>query len=266
MIEPETKIYIDGKIADVVSYTTRKLGDTPTDDLQLTPKKYVTGQISSVISSVNSAFIPKGIGTTKGDVIGFSAASVAGRLGVGTDGQVLTASSVSSLGIKWSTISAFNSNYVFGNMTDVVVAPNGVITNTDFTVTTTFTPTLVKLYFFVQGFQNSTAAYYGAKGIASYTGTTLVGWYAIWTGSDVNLGTPLSGDDGVPALGGFTMLRNDVIITNNPSAGQNIASSVQMQLSVNSVSSTSFVIRARALGGAGNGSNARAKVYYEAWA
>lgn len=161
---------------------------------------------------------------------------------------------------------AFNTNYVFGNMTDVVQAPDGATVNTDFTVTTTFTPTLIKLYFFVQGWKNSTAQYFGAKGIASYTGTTLVSWYPIWTGSDVNLGTVITGDNGTPSGAISAVLANQAIITNAPAAGQNIATSVQTVLTINSVSSTNFVIRVASKGGAGNTSNSRASVYYEAWA
>ncbi len=39
--------------------------------------------------------------TTKGDLLGFS--TIIGRLGVGTDGQILTADSASTFGFKWST-------------------------------------------------------------------------------------------------------------------------------------------------------------------
>lgn len=42
--------------------------------------------------------------TTKGDLISYS--TVTARLGVGTDGQVLTADSAQSLGIKWATSAA----------------------------------------------------------------------------------------------------------------------------------------------------------------
>lgn len=44
---------IDDSIAEVVSYSTKKLGDTPNDALQLTPKKYVDAQ-TSILSSILS--------------------------------------------------------------------------------------------------------------------------------------------------------------------------------------------------------------------
>lgn len=40
--------------------------------------------------------------TTKGDVLGASAAQTYGRLAIGTDGQVLTADAASTLGFKWA--------------------------------------------------------------------------------------------------------------------------------------------------------------------
>ncbi len=51
----------------------------------------------------NDAQIPKSIGTTKGDVIGFTGASTPVRYGVGTDGKVFTADSASSTGWSWQT-------------------------------------------------------------------------------------------------------------------------------------------------------------------
>ena len=89
MTEEEIKKLIDDKIAEFTAFGKVKYGDTPTDDLQLVPKKYVDGQYSSIVSSVNGAFVLKGTGTAKGDLIGYSSASVVGRLGVGTDGQFL---------------------------------------------------------------------------------------------------------------------------------------------------------------------------------
>lgn len=47
--------------------------------------------------------------TTKGDIFVATAAQVFARLGVGTDGQVLTADSAQSTGIKWATPSGAGS-------------------------------------------------------------------------------------------------------------------------------------------------------------
>lgn len=53
-----------------------------------------------------STVIAKTLMTTKGDLIGASAASTPVRVGVGTDGQVLTADSAEAAGWKWSTASS----------------------------------------------------------------------------------------------------------------------------------------------------------------
>lgn len=53
MEEQATQTYVDEKISRALDFSTKKIGDIPTDAIQLTPKQYVDGQISSVISSVN---------------------------------------------------------------------------------------------------------------------------------------------------------------------------------------------------------------------
>lgn len=57
-------------------------------------------------SAVTGAGIPSTIVDAKGDVIAASAADTVGRLAVGSNGQVLTADSAQSLGVKWASPSA----------------------------------------------------------------------------------------------------------------------------------------------------------------
>jgi hypothetical protein len=47
--------------------------------------------------------IPKSLVTTKGDIVTATAGSTPARLGVGTNGQVLTADSTTATGIKWAS-------------------------------------------------------------------------------------------------------------------------------------------------------------------
>lgn len=54
------------------------------------------------VATANAA-IPKSLVTTKGDIVTATAGSTPARLGVGSNGQVLTADSTTATGIKWAT-------------------------------------------------------------------------------------------------------------------------------------------------------------------
>lgn len=75
--------------------------------------------IIAVETALGASPLTKAIGTTKGDIIAFTGSATPVRRAVGTNGQVLTADSSESDGVKWSASSAlasgpaaFGDNYV----------------------------------------------------------------------------------------------------------------------------------------------------------
>jgi hypothetical protein len=80
------------QLSDSISTTSSVLAATPT-------------AVKSAYDLANGA-VAKSTFTTKGDIVAATAASTISRLGVGTNGQVLTADSTAATGIKWGTPSA----------------------------------------------------------------------------------------------------------------------------------------------------------------
>lgn len=95
--------------------TTTNYGWTTPDDTALV--KDGASAIRSLGSSIDTtlkaqidAQIPDSIIDAKGDLISATAADTPARLAVGTNGQVLTADSSTSTGLKWATVSASPAN------------------------------------------------------------------------------------------------------------------------------------------------------------
>ncbi len=53
-MDNETKNYVDAAVTESTKYNTPKYGDTPTDNLQLVPKKYVSSVVSSLVGAINA--------------------------------------------------------------------------------------------------------------------------------------------------------------------------------------------------------------------
>lgn len=114
-IDPEIQKAIDSAVADVEAFSTKKVGDTPTDAVQLVNKKYADTKIG--LSSV----------LAKGDLIVGSSASVVSNLPVGTNGQVLTANSAAPLGVDWEAINVTSLD-IFGDGSNTIVTFDGSTT------------------------------------------------------------------------------------------------------------------------------------------
>lgn len=81
---------------------------------------------AAAASAASAVGVGNGVLTTKGDIVGYS--TLAARLAVGTDGQVLTADSAQALGIKWATpttvpSAATQAEQETGSLTSVYTTP-----------------------------------------------------------------------------------------------------------------------------------------------
>ena len=77
-------------------------------DLRIAVFDGTTGKIIKDGGSLIADLIAKSIGTTKGDIIAFTASGTPVRLGVGANTQVLTADSAEASGVKWAAGGAGN--------------------------------------------------------------------------------------------------------------------------------------------------------------
>lgn len=143
-------------------------------------------------------------------------------------------------------------SYVFG-VTSALLATTAA--NNDVSVTTTFTPRLVHIRYWIQGFNSISTNFESLKGVATFNGTTLISNDVFWYDSNISDNGQPAGN--VAALSLFTDPTSTSSLTIGTSGG------ISLTLSIPTVSSTGFTIRRATVG---SGHNARANISYEAFA
>lgn len=175
-------------------------------------------------------------------------------------------------GTNWqlqSPVAGTQGIYASGTVTNLSTT---TAQNNDVTVTTGFTPRFIKLYYYIQGYASTAASkYVGEKGTAMFTGTTLT-WNEIeFTCDPDGGGTYLTGDGGLLTTGGALStvvgIVNSVNDTSSILEGNTGTDGIRIVLSINSVSSTGFVIRrVTTVGGTPSAKVAVCVLSYEAYA
>lgn len=101
----------NAKVSNSAAIAQSKLNLAITDTEVASGANIAQSKISGLAASL-AAKTDKATLTTKGDIYAATAASTPARLGVGSDGQVLTADSSQATGIKWAPAGGSNSHTV----------------------------------------------------------------------------------------------------------------------------------------------------------
>jgi hypothetical protein len=129
----------------ILSGTTSNLGAVQLSDSTSSTSTTLAATANAVKTTYDLAngAIAKSLVDAKGDLIAATAADTVSRLGVGTNGQVLTADSTASTGMKWATPSAGGGGKVLQvvNATYNTAVSSSSATFADTGLTATITPT-----------------------------------------------------------------------------------------------------------------------------
>lgn len=112
-------------LADAIMATQAELGTNPSGASADVAARFTADEtLITTAQATADAAIPETLLDAKGDLIVASAADTAARLGVGTDGHVLTLDSAQSLGVKWAAAPGAGSGTT-EQVADYIVWKNG---------------------------------------------------------------------------------------------------------------------------------------------
>jgi hypothetical protein len=132
-----------------------------------------------------------------------------------------------------------------GTSTSVAAASGNY--NSDVIITTGFRPRYIRLTYYIQSWTTS-GTYVGHKGIAWYSGTTLVSIIPLWGSADGTSKVQDTGGSAYPGAFGTTPLiykdvENDVGVTSLIAGNRSGSDDNQVSATINSINSTGFVLR-----------------------
>jgi len=225
------------------------------------PTAYVTGQVFRFkANTANTGTATLNVNSLGAKTIKKPAASAPSDLATGDiiANQIVEVVYNGTDFVTFSTLSASPQGIDAG----VVTAVSGITstTTTDRTVTLTYQPRLIMVTYYIQGTRNLDSQYTVEQGVAIFSGTTLISKNVLGTSTN-------TGGDNLPGISNTQgEMGVDPSSTSSISVGETTNNSISMTLTINSVSSTGFVLRFQATASGGSSSKqARGKASYVAF-